>query len=221
MQSIFHLASYMKCHSSLRTIKQNNSLLLVKNKCGCLILLVSNNCSEVAWFHSTSIFQRLYFYLILDCLIIYFQCASYTFSWLANIARLMEHQTDDYRTVKWNSLVSCFHIETDPVFYSRIDHGVWYNSLLENAYEFEFFAITKNKLFKFFFQKLGIFEFNLSKYVNVVVLLLLIASFFLRLPMPLRLVEFHFQFQFHFFEHKVNCVFFPFFLFLIWFSRSW
>ena len=163
MQSIFHLASYMKCHSSLRTIKQNNSLLLVKNKCGCLILLVSNNCSEVAWFHSTSIFQRLYFYLILDCLIIYFQCASYTFSWLANIARLMEHQTDDYRTVKWNSLVSCFHIETDPVFYSRIDHGVWYNSLLENAYEFEFFAITKNKLFKFFFSKAWYFRIQLIK----------------------------------------------------------
>ena len=137
MQSIFHLPSYTKCYSSLRTIEQNRSLLLVKNKCGCLILLVSKNCSKVAWFHSTSIFQRLYSYFVFDCLIIYFQCASYTFSWHANIARLMEHQTDDYRTASWNSLVPCFHLEIDCFLFTYRPWGLWYNSLLENAYEFE------------------------------------------------------------------------------------
>ena len=80
-----------------------------------------------------------------------------------------------------------------------------------------FFVITKDKvLFKIYFKRLifskqnavvlgfeivsdikhqflppwsWCFSFELSKYVNVVVSLLLIFSFFLRAPMPLRLVE--------------------------------
>ena len=40
-------------------------------------------------------------------------------------------QTDDYKTTRWNSLETCFHLETDTVFYSCIDHGFRYNSLLE------------------------------------------------------------------------------------------
>ena len=71
-QSIFHSPSYTKCDSSFRTIKQNKSLLLVKNDCGCLILLAQKRSSQVAWFHSTSIFQWLYFYFLLECLAIYF-----------------------------------------------------------------------------------------------------------------------------------------------------
>ena len=43
-------------------------------------------------------------------------------------------QTDDYRTARWNSSGPCFHLEIDAVFYSCIDHGVSYNSLLKNAY---------------------------------------------------------------------------------------
>ena len=71
-QSIFHSTSYTKCHSSFRTIKQNRSLLLVKNNCGCLMLLAQKRSSQVAWFHSNSIFQYLYFYFVLECLTIYF-----------------------------------------------------------------------------------------------------------------------------------------------------
>ena len=44
--------------------KQNKSLLLVNNNCGCLILLVQKKPSQVAWFDSTSIFQRLNFYSV-------------------------------------------------------------------------------------------------------------------------------------------------------------
>ena len=40
-------------------------------------------------------------------------------------------QTDDYKTAQWNSLEPCFHLEIDTVFYSCIDHGFRYNSLLE------------------------------------------------------------------------------------------
>ena len=54
-------------------------------------------------------------------------------SWNVNVACFIERQTDDYRTAQWNSLGSCFHLEIDVVFYSCIEHGVRYNSLLENA----------------------------------------------------------------------------------------
>ena len=40
-------------------------------------------------------------------------------------------QTDDYKTARWNSLEPSFHLEIDTVFYSCIDHGFRYNSLLE------------------------------------------------------------------------------------------
>ena len=40
---------------------------------------------------------------------------------------------DNYRTSQWNSSRLCFHLEIDDVFYSCIDHGVRYNSLLENV----------------------------------------------------------------------------------------
>ena len=62
----------MKSYSYFRTNKQNKNLLLVKNNGGCLILLAQKKSSEVAWFHSTSISQQLYFYFVLKCLAIYF-----------------------------------------------------------------------------------------------------------------------------------------------------
>ena len=40
-------------------------------------------------------------------------------------------QTDDFKTTQWNCLEPYFHLETDTVFYSCIDHGFRYNSLLE------------------------------------------------------------------------------------------
>ena len=40
-------------------------------------------------------------------------------------------QTDNYKTAPSNSLERCFHLEIDTVFYSCIDHGFRYNSLLE------------------------------------------------------------------------------------------
>ena len=43
-------------------------------------------------------------------------------------------QADNYKTAQWNSLERCFHLDTDTVidtvFYSYIDHGFRYNSLL-------------------------------------------------------------------------------------------
>ena len=35
------------------------------------------------------------------------------------------------KTAQWVSLEPCFHLEIDTVFYSCIDHGFRYNSLLE------------------------------------------------------------------------------------------
>ena len=52
--------------------EQNKSLVLVKNSCDRLIILTQKRYSQVAWFHSTSIFQCLYFYFVLKCLAIYF-----------------------------------------------------------------------------------------------------------------------------------------------------
>ena len=40
-------------------------------------------------------------------------------------------RTGNYKTFRWNSLELCFHSEIDTVFYSCIDHGFTYNSLLE------------------------------------------------------------------------------------------
>ena len=71
--------------------------------------------TSLPWFHSARIFQRLYFYFVPGHL--FSMC--YTF------------QTDDYKTARWNSLEPCFHLEIDAVFYSCIDHGLTYNSLLE------------------------------------------------------------------------------------------
>ena len=42
-------------------------------------------------------------------------------------------QTDGYRTAQWKSSGPCFHLEIAAVFYSCVDQGVRYNSLLENA----------------------------------------------------------------------------------------
>ena len=66
-------------------------------------------------------------------------------------------QTDDYKTARLNSLEPSLHLEI--VFYSCIDHGFRYNSLLEFIKRYScnyqkvilimwlityFFAITKN-----------------------------------------------------------------------------
>ena len=144
-QSIFHSCSYTKCHSSFRTIKQNKSLLLVKNNCSCLILLFR-----------TWMFGHLF-------LLLYF-------SWSINIVHFIEN-----------------------VFMCLMTY---------------FFAITKDSIIQNLFQKLKIFKtecssseigdyqwhktfcntsfyrldlvffFKLSKYVNVVISLSLIFSFF-------------------------------------------
>ena len=88
-------------HSSFRTIKQNKSLLLVNNN-GCLILSTQKKSSQVVWFHSTSIFQRLFFYYLLEWVAIYFQC--YAFHGASIYSTFHETSNrDDYRTVQWNS----------------------------------------------------------------------------------------------------------------------
>ena len=43
------------------------------------------------WFHSTSIFQRLFFCYLLECAAIYFQC--YAFHGRQYIVHFMKHQT--------------------------------------------------------------------------------------------------------------------------------
>ena len=105
--------------SVLQTIKQNKSFLLVNHNYDCVILLAQKKCSQVVWFHSTSIFQRLYFYFMFDCLVICFQC----------VILFMEHQystfhetsnKDDNRTAQWNSSGPGFYLKIDAVFYSCI-----------------------------------------------------------------------------------------------------
>ena len=80
-----------------------------------MILLAQEMCSQEVWFHSISIFQHFYFYFILDCLAIYFQC----------VILFMErhystfHGTtnrDDYRIAQWNSSGPGFHLKIDAVF---------------------------------------------------------------------------------------------------------
>ena len=66
--------------------------------------------SQVVWFYLlVSIFQRLHFYFMLDCLAIYFQhviplmeCQYSTFHGTSN--------RDDNRTVQWNSSGPSFHL---------------------------------------------------------------------------------------------------------------
>ena len=101
-QSIFHSPRYTNLHSSFRTIKQNKSYLLVNNSSGCLILLAQKKSSQVVWFHSTSIFQHLFFYYLLECAAIYFQCYAFHGALIYSTF----HGTwnwDHYRTVQWNS----------------------------------------------------------------------------------------------------------------------
>ena len=93
-------------HSSFRTIKQNKSLLLV-NSNGCLILLAQQKSSQVVWFHSTSIFHRLFFYYLLECTAIYFQCFAFHGASIYNTFYETSNR-DDYRTVQWNSLGPSF-----------------------------------------------------------------------------------------------------------------
>ena len=76
-QSIFHSRNYTKYHSPFQIIKPNKSLLLVKNNCGFLINFSRKKSSQVVRFNSTSISQRLYFYFVLECLAIYFQCYAF------------------------------------------------------------------------------------------------------------------------------------------------
>ena len=53
-------------------------------------------------------------------------------TWLIGICFLCyTFQTDDFKTTRWNCLEPYFHLETDTVFYSCIDHGFRYNSLLQ------------------------------------------------------------------------------------------
>ena len=54
--------------NATRKTKQSKSLLLVNRNYGCLIFLAGKDCSQVAWFQSTNIFQRSYFYFVVDCL---------------------------------------------------------------------------------------------------------------------------------------------------------
>ena len=61
----------------------------------------TKNCSQVAWLHSTSIFQRLYFYFVLDCLAIYFQCIILFME--RQYSTTIEQYRDDSRTGQWNS----------------------------------------------------------------------------------------------------------------------
>ena len=39
-------------------------------------------------------------------------------------------QTDDYKTVRWSSSETCFHLEIDTDFYSCIDYGFRYTVIL-------------------------------------------------------------------------------------------
>ena len=97
---------YTNFQSSFQTSNQNKSLLLVTNN-DCLILLAPKKSSQVVWFHSTSIFQRLFFCYLLKCVAIYFQC--YAFHEVSICSAYHETSNrDDYRTVQWNSLGPSF-----------------------------------------------------------------------------------------------------------------
>ena len=89
---------------------------------------------QLVYFNAcTLIFTRLFRHLFSMC---------YTF------------QTDNYKTAPSNSLEPCFHSEIDTVFYSCIDHGFRYNSLLE------FF-----KRYSANYQKVILLNLKMSNYV--------------------------------------------------------
>ena len=71
------------------------------------MLLAQKKSSQVAWFHSTSIFQRLFFYFVLECLdVMLFMERQYsTFHGTSN--------RGDYRTVQWNSSGLAIHLKID------------------------------------------------------------------------------------------------------------
>ena len=109
----------MKCHSSLHSIKQSKSLLLVNHSNGCLTLLAQKYCNQVPWFHSISIFQRLHFYFVLDCLAIYFECIILFMELQYGMFHGMSNR-DSSRTAQWNSSGRSFHLKIDAIFYSCI-----------------------------------------------------------------------------------------------------
>ena len=98
-QSIFHSPRYTNLHSSFQTIKQNKSLLLANNN-GSLILLAQKKSSQVVWFHSTSIFQHLLFYYLLESVAIYFQCYAFHGASIYDTFHETSNR-DDYRTVEF------------------------------------------------------------------------------------------------------------------------
>ena len=57
---------------------------------------------QVAWFHSTSTFQRVYFHFLFDCLAIYLQCAILFMEREYNTFHGTSNR-DDSRTPQWNS----------------------------------------------------------------------------------------------------------------------
>ena len=84
----------------------------------------------------------------------------------------MEHQrstsnADDYRISQWNSSGPCFDLEID-VFYSCIDHGVRYNSLLEKR-NYKKVILLNLKMFLFAWLLLFLLSqkiYNYSKFIS-------------------------------------------------------
>ena len=109
----------MKWHSSLHWIKENKYLLLTNHSNSCLTLLAQTFCSQVPWFHSISIFQRLHFYFVLDCLAIYFECIILFMELQYGMFHGMSNR-DSSRTAQWNSSGRGFHLKIDAIFYSCI-----------------------------------------------------------------------------------------------------
>ena len=116
-QSIFHLPSYMKCHSSLHSITQNKRLLLVNHNYGCLILLTQKmKPNIVVSFHQ---------YLSMLALLFLIRLFGHLFSMCYTFhgATIRFHGTsnrNNSRTLQWNSSGLIFHLKIDAVFYSCI-----------------------------------------------------------------------------------------------------
>ena len=96
-------------HPAIRnfeTIKQNK-LSSSKQQLWLFDTFSTKKSSQIAWFHSTSIFQRLYFYFLLECLdVMLFMESQYsTFHGTSNRGA--------YRTVQWNSSGPVIHLKID------------------------------------------------------------------------------------------------------------
>ena len=98
-----------------------------------MILLAQKKSSQLVRFHSTSIFQRLFFYYLLEWVAIYFPC--YAFHGASIYSAFHETSNrDDYGKVQWNSSGPSFQfvLERNKCVLLQFTHAMLWTRAIKN-----------------------------------------------------------------------------------------